>query len=235
MISCSPKIAERYLLPVSALVPLLAALGAGEIARALRSPKIPAGNVLGFAASAALLGWTAYAEWPTFHRSWEGFQHDDPTDVANWIKANLPVTAIIAEDHRVNLSATKAEGLSTAARVPQKVMDAGFAPDLGTLDELRSKGVEYVAVCRQSYGRYFNDETKPQADVKSGYDKRRDFYARVFAEGKLLKEWPKGPIAYLQPGIKLYQIAPLPQPAPAAAPKASAPAEPIPAPPAPPQ
>lgn len=230
MISCSPKIAERYLLPVSAMVPLLAALGAGEIGRAIRSPKIPVRNVIGCVVSTALLVWMARAEWPAFHRSWDGFQHDDPTAVATWIKANVPLTAIIAEDHRVNLSATKSDGLSSAARVPQKVMDASFAPDLGTLDDLRKKGVEYVAVCRQNYGRYFNDETKPQADVKSGYDKRRDFYARLFTEGELLKEWPKGAISYLQPGIKLYKIKPVPEsavtPEPAPAPAPSAPPAP---------
>src|SRR5260221_14409446 len=74
MISCSPKIAERYLLPVSALVPLLAALGAGEIARLLGSPNSKARTVLGQAAAAALLGWAACAQWPAFHRSWDGFQ-----------------------------------------------------------------------------------------------------------------------------------------------------------------
>ena len=142
-----------------------------------------------------------------FSRAYIGFQHDDPTAVAEWIKAHVPATAIIAEDHRVNLSATKADGLSSAARVPQKVLDDSFAPDLGSLDEMRAWGVNYVAVCKQNYGRYFNDEMKPQKNVKSGYDAYRDFYARVFKEGQLVKEWPKGPIAYLQPGIKLYRIA----------------------------
>ena len=208
LISCSPKIAERYLLPVSAMAPLLAALGTGEIGRVIDSRGSPARGKLRSLASVALLGGTICAEWPAFHRTVDGFQHDDPTAVAEWIKTNLPADAIIAEDHRVNLSATKADGLSTDARVPQKVLDASFAPDLGTFDELRAKGVGYVAVCRQNYGRYFNDETKPQAGVKVGYDKRRDFYARLFAEGKLLKEWPKGTITYLQPGIRLYRISP---------------------------
>jgi hypothetical protein len=213
MISCSPKIAERYLLPVSAMVPLLAALGAGEIGRAFHSPKILVRNVIGCGVSAALLGWMTYAEWPAFHRSWDGFQHDDPTDVANWIKANLPPTAAIAEDHRVNLSPTKADGWSKDARVPQRVKDASFAPELGSLDDLRAEGVEYVAVCRQNYGRFFNDEKKPQVSVKSDYKKQRDFYVRLFDEGELIKEWPKGPVLYLQPGIRLYKITPKePQP-----------------------
>ena len=208
MLSFSPKIADRYLLPVSTLLPLLGALGAAEVARFLDSPDSRLRTALSILIATALFGWMIRGEWPAFKEAFGGFQHDDPTAVAEWIKANLPPDAVIAEDHRVNLSATKADGLSTNARVPQKVLDASFAPDLGTFDELRAKGVTHVALCRQSYGRYFNDETKPQAGVKTGYDKRRDFYARVFSEGELLKEWKKGPIGYLQPGIKLYRIAP---------------------------
>ena len=46
------------------------------------------------------------------------------------------------------------------------------------------------------------------AYLMTGYDKKREFYGRVITEGELVKDWPKGPIAYLQPGIKLYRIAP---------------------------
>jgi len=231
MISCSPKIAERYLLPVSAMLPLLAALGVGEIGRVVAGESRPR-QILSGLAVAVILAFLVRSELPTFTQFYDalcerqpkaeppalfsrlylGFQHDDPAEVADWVTKNLPAEAVVAEDHRVNLSATKADGLSTAARVPQKVLDASFAPELGTLDELRAKGVGYVAVCRQNYGRFFNDETAPQAEVKSGYNQQRDFYARLFKEGKLVKDWPKGPIAYLQPGIKLYSIAPAPSP-----------------------
>ena len=182
MISSSPKVAERYLLPVSAMVPLLAALGTGEIARTLGSSGSTARTACGYAVSVGLLGWAAYAELPAFHRAWEGFQHDDPSAVAEWVKTNLPLGAIIAEDHRVNLSVTKADGLSTNARVPQKVLDASFAPDLGTFDELRAKGVGDVAVCRQNYGRYVNDETKPQAGVKTELSTSGSTFTRGFSQ-----------------------------------------------------
>jgi hypothetical protein len=208
MISCSPKIAERYLLPVSAMLPLLAALGAAEAGRALSSEDSRARAALGAAVTAGLCAWIAAAEWPSFDRALAGFQRDDPKAVADWIRANLPADAVIAEDHRVSLSAEKADGIAANARVPQKVLDANFAADLGTFDELRARGVTHVAVCKQSYGRYFKDETKPREDVKTSFDKRREFYARVLEEGELLKEWKPGAISYLQPGIKFYRIAP---------------------------
>lgn len=208
MISCSPKIAGRYLLPVSVLLPLLAVLGAAEVARRVFSPDSRRRRMLSGAVLAGLIGWVAWAELPLLRTSFAGFQHDDPAEVAAWIKAHLSADAIIAEDHRVNLSPDKADGWSTNARVPQKVLDANFAPDLGTVDELLAKGVTHIAVCRQSYGRYFSDETQAQGTGKTGYDKRRDFYERVFRDGELLKEWPRGTISYLQPGIRLYRIAP---------------------------
>ncbi len=207
-ISCSPKIAPRYLLPVSALLPLLGALGAAELAQLISASGSPARRTAGALVFAALTGLILHAEWPLLRNSYEGFQHDDPTAVAEWVQANLPPDAIIAEDHRVNLSQTKGEGFTTPARVPQKVLDANFAPDLGTLDELRAKGVTHIAICRQSYGRYFRDETKPRDGAKGGFDKRREFYARVLEEGELLKKWEPGTISYLQPGIRLYRIAP---------------------------
>ncbi|MCE9609049.1 MAG: hypothetical protein K8R23_02360 [Chthoniobacter sp.] len=208
MISWSPKIAGRYLLPVNALLPLLAVLGAAEFARLIFSPDSRWRRVLSGVVLAGLSGWVARAELPLLQISFAGFQHDDPTEVAEWIKAHLPADAIIAEDHRVNLSPDKADGFSTAARVPQKVLDANFAPDLGTVDELLAKGVTHIAVCRQSYGRYFSDETQAQGSGEKEYVKRHNFYERVFRDGELLKEWPRGTISYLQPGIRLYRIAP---------------------------
>jgi hypothetical protein len=208
VISCSPKIADRYLLPVSVLLPFLAMLAAAELARSLDSEKLRTRRVLSQLVLAGLIAWVVLAEMPAFRRSFDGYTHDDPTAAAEWIKANLPANAVIAEDYRVNLSHTKANGVSKDARVPQKVYDANFAPDLGTLDELLAKGVTHVAICKQSYGRYFKDETKPREGAKTAFDKRQEFYARVLEDGELVKEWPPGTISYLQPGIKLFRVAP---------------------------
>lgn len=215
MISCSPKIASRYLLPVSTLLPLLATLGAAEIAGVVCAADSRWRRAAGAAVLAGLAGWIVWTELPPLRTALAGFTRDDPAEVAAWITANLPPDSVIAEDHRVNLSPDKADGVAKFARVPQKVLDANFAPDLGSVDELLAKGVTHVAVCRASYSRYFNDETGAQGSGKTGYDKRRDFYQRVFRDGELLREWPRGTITYLQPGIRLYRIAPAKAPAPA--------------------
>lgn len=212
-ISCSPKIADRYLLPVNVLIPFFAVLSAAELARGFDSEKLRWRRILSPLVLVALVAWISSAQWPAFRRSYEGFTHDDPAAVAAWIKTNLPLDAVIAEDHRVNLSPTKANGVSKNARVPQKVYNANFAPDLGTLDELRAKGVTHVAICKQSYGRYFKDETKPREGAKTTFDQRQEFYAEVLEQGELVRDWPPGTISYLQPGIRLYRIAPPKTPA----------------------
>ena len=199
LISCSAKSAPRYLLPVNALLPALAVFGAAEIARLVNWQQPRERHPLNAWLLFPLLALILRAELPLLKTSYEGFQHDDPTALAEWVKANLPPDAIIAEDHRVNLTPTKGEGFSTAARVPQKVLDAKSAADLGTVDELLAKGVTHVAVCREIYDRY---EAPSKRTGKQG-----EFYQRVF-QTTLLKEWPRGTIAYLQPGLRLYRIAP---------------------------
>ena len=199
LISCSAKSAPRYLLPVNALLPALAVFGAAEIARLALSPHSRALRAASILILATLAGGIVWAELPLLRRSYDGFRHDDPTALAEWVKANLPPDAIIAEDHRVNLTPTKGEGFGTAARVPQKVLDAKSAADLGTVDELLAKGVTHVAVCREIYDRY------KAPSKRTG--RQGEFYRRVF-QTTLLQEWPHGPISYLQPGLRLYRIAP---------------------------
>jgi len=233
VISCSSKIASRYLLPVDALLPFLAVLGAAEISRILDSEKLPARRILGCAVLLGLAVWVPFSELRSFRSSFEGYRHDDPTAVAQWIKKNLPPDAVIAEDHRVNLSPTKTEKRKNAAaskpsttaesgasaertgldfdpskdaRVPQKVYSPNFASELGTFEQLQKSGVGYVAICKQSYDRYFRDETKPGKSVKTGFNRQRDFYADVLEKGTLVQAWPPGKISYLQPGIKLFRI-----------------------------
>jgi len=255
VISCSPKVADRYLLPVSATVPFLAVLGAAAICRLVHSEKSLASRM---ASGAALLGigvWISISEVPGLRRAFDGYQHDDPKAVAEWVTANLPHDAVIVEDHRVNLSPTKSEkrkkpagkpktageistpdpggtpevidgpqvsrkegvlppkvGLdfdpSTDARVPQTVYSPSSASEMGTLEQLQKNGVSYVAVCKQSYGRLFNDDKRPNEAVRVKVGKQRDFYADVLEKGTLVHEWKPGKISYLQPGIKLFRITP---------------------------
>jgi hypothetical protein len=214
MLSCSPKIADRYLLPVNVTLAFLSVLGVSEIARAIGGPGRPQGGpgILRQAAAGLVLaagaGLLVSAELPAFREAFAEYATDDHAAVADWVSHNLPLHAVIAEDHRVNLSATKADGVSVDARVPQEVLDSDFAADLGSIDQLRKKGVTFVAVCRDSYDRFLDKGVTPGKEEKADYERRKLFYTQLFAQGKLVREWPPGKVVYLHPGMKLYRLAP---------------------------
>ncbi len=210
MLSFSPKVADRYLLPVDVLVTFLAALGAVEIARLFDAPGSRSRHALAGLTLVGLSAWMLTSTIPHFRSLLAEYQTDSHAAAAAWVKANLPADAIIAEDHRVNLSAEKSNGVSTTARVPQTVLNSDFAADLGTLDELRNRGVTHVAIGPDAFKRFFNPDIKPGKKEQASYDRRKAFYAQVFTEGECLVAWPRREITYLHPGILLYRVAPLP-------------------------
>ena len=200
-ISFSPKTGGRYLLPASTLVCALGGLGVAEIARHLRWGKIPA----------LLVGATflLYAQLPLLRATMGEFRHDDRVELAAWIREHVPADAIIVEDHRVNLFAPASGDESGKPQVPQRVLDNDYAADLGTLEEMRGWGVVYVAVSQRAYDRFFSKNLKPRDSEKADYARRKEFYTRLFAEAELVREFKSQGNIYLQPGLKLYKLAPL--------------------------
>ena len=200
VISCSPKTGGRYLLPSSTLICALGALGVFEIARFLRWMKYPA-----LVAGAAVL---LFAQLPLLRATMDEFRHDDRVELAAWIRTNAPADAIIVEDHRVNLFAPAPRDESGKPQVPQRVLDNDYAADLGTLDEMRTWGVVYVAVSQRAYDRFFSKNLKPRDSEKDDYARRKEFYTRLFAEAELVRELKSQGNIYLQPGLKLYKLPP---------------------------
>ncbi len=195
MLSFSPKTGGRYLLPVTTILCALGGIGVVELARLLR-PVYAQGLVIG---STIFL---VNAQWPLLSSTIHDFQQDDRIALAAWIRANVPPDAILVEDHRVNLLA-----LTDGAPLPQRILDNDYAADLGTIDEMRTWGPVYVAVSQRAYDRFFTD-LKPRASEKADFDRRKEFYARLFAEADLVQEWKSRGIMYLQPGLKLYRLRP---------------------------
>ena len=199
MLSCSPKTAGRYLLPVTTLLCAIAGFGVIDLARLL-SP-IPSHFALGCVAI-----FLVNAQLPSLRTTIAEFQKDDRIALAAWIAADVPADAIIAEDHRVNLVPPAIGDESGKPHVPQHVLDNDFAADLGTLDEMRSWGLVYVAVSQHTYDRFFSSSLKPRASEKADYERRREFYTRLFAEGELVYELKSHGNPYLQPGLRLYKL-----------------------------
>lgn len=195
ILSVAPVTKERYLLPVFALFCVLGALGLVEMAttRTFRWSRVVA----------ILLAVIAIA-WhlPNLLRYQHEFSLDDRRDVIAWIKANLPPDAIIAHDRRARLDFAQEWGGPDFQFPQQTRMTRRYAADLGSLKKLRHDHILYVLACEQDYHTALRERSHPSKDDKE----RETFYLDLFKKGKLLWERPAGKLAYLHPGLRLYEI-----------------------------
>ena len=87
-------------------------------------------------------------------------------------------------------------------------MGGHFAADVGSIDELRARGIRYVAVSQSDYGRFLLRTHKPTKRAQADYDRQKKFYERLFREGELLWECKAGLLPILQPQIRFYYLPP---------------------------
>ncbi len=197
ILSFSPKTHHRYFLPATGLLLCFAAAGAAAIPHFRWGSRplfgsLPPAVIIGTVTALALA-----VQMPRFIDYYQGFSRDGRSLLAEYLRANVPPGTLIVQDKRVNLP---------ALGLPYAVEGRFFAADAGTLDDLRARGVIYVAVAEGDYGRFFRENFRPKEDEKSDYVRRRDFYDQLFREGTLVLECPSGTLQYLQPHLKLYRI-----------------------------
>jgi hypothetical protein len=209
-LSCSPKSNDRYFLPATALFTLLAALGAMDCAEFLQRRFAMRGAVTlcaGVALAAQVFSPGKPLKWKSLSEYWRAFQHDDRAELRDWIAHNLPPDAVIAQDARVLLPVTgDDEGADRQPPLTQRVMGKKYAASLGTLDDLRGKGVTHVIVSESNYGRYFRRSLRPQEGFEAGFARHREFYERLFRDGELLWKRDYGTVIYLHPGIRVHRL-----------------------------
>ena len=209
ILSFSPKTHYRYFLPDTLLFCTLAALavfplklpsGLPNSARWLLSPVFRVALGLVFLAAFAKSAWQV-------GKTDAAFQNDARRTVVDFVRKNIPASATIAQDKRVNLpNRNDPRHADSPYFLEQNIVGKLFAADVGTIDELRVRGIEYVAVSEGDYGRFFLTTHKPRGNDQDDFERRRTFYERLFAEGRVIWECPAGDLQYLQPAIKLYQL-----------------------------
>ena len=196
MLSFSPKENDRYFLPATAMFTVLAALAVPDVARLFHRKWA--------APLAALL--LVLGQLPSWLRYEHAFQTDDSRDLQTWCREHLPADAVIAKDSRIWLPDPKKEDGVPANAIPQKVVPQKFAADLGTLEEMRAKGITHVAVSESDYGRFFRESLRPKKGEEADFARRKSFYERLLRDGKTVFERPRGTMLYLHPGIRVYAI-----------------------------
>ena len=198
--SFTPKTSTRYYLPIAVSLCFLAAMGAFRWASLAPARARIAAN----AVAALLCIGAAYGQWGTTQAFREGLQKDDRAELLREVAA-LPATAIIVQDQAAGLPEPERlwyhEGRTP---LPQKVIGAKQACDLGTLAELRAQGVTHLALNAKTYGRYF----KPGLIIKDegAVAAKRAFYQTALEKGRVLHEWKLGRVRHYQPGLALVDI-----------------------------
>lgn len=197
LLSISPKTNDRYFLPATAMFTWLAALGALDIAGLW--PRIPA------AVCVALL---AAGQLPSLWQYDRAFRTDDRRELRAWLDANLTGGALLAQDYRSVKLPLPGKNSSVNHQPPlaQRVLpEEKLAGELGTLEDLKQRGVTHVIVSQNDYGRYFRLRAGRQTGAEFLHAK--GFYEALFASGPPLWERPRGPVIYLHPGLRVYRIA----------------------------
>jgi hypothetical protein len=146
--------------------------------------------------AAALLA-TLAVQAPHYWRYFDGFSNDGRSQIADYIRTHVPPTAIIVSDKRVNLR---------ELALPNPIEGKLFAADVGSLADLRARGVTHVAVAEGDYGRFFRAKLKPTEAGAAEFTRRRAFYAELFDTGTLLLDVPPGQLQYLQPHVQLWKL-----------------------------
>jgi hypothetical protein len=199
LLSFFPKTHHRYFLPATALLLVTAAVGAVALSRFAWKGRPLFGRVGNPWPAHAALALCLAAQLPTFLDYYRGFHHDGRTAMADYLEQHVPRGTVIAQDKRVDLD---------ALHLPYQFRGKLFAPEVGTIDELRAQHIEYVAVAEGDYGRYFEKKLRPTDDGAAKFAKYHEFYDRLFKEGEKLFECPAGTLQYLQPHIILYRLPP---------------------------
>ncbi|MES2706910.1 MAG: hypothetical protein V4726_09945 [Verrucomicrobiota bacterium] len=202
--SCTPKDSTRYYLPIAISLCYFAVAGVMVWARQFRWKGMTW-------AAAALVLITAGAQSRSLAEAWDGFTHDDREQLEDWVTANLPADAVIAQDEAVNLPepgrlSKKHEG---RAPLPQRVIGAPVLADLGDLAKLKSMGITHAAINHRTYSRYLNGSL----DIQEGTPAAaiRQFYLTITDSGRIIWETPPGRNGHLQPGLRLIDIRAIPE------------------------
>ncbi|MHA3771572.1 ArnT family glycosyltransferase [Verrucomicrobiota bacterium sgz303538] len=208
LFSFSPKTNDRYYLPVTVTFYYLAALSLADIATNGFARWRPASHRQSVLVGTALLVVALAVEAPKFLDVFRAFQHDDRRELADFIQAKLPADAQIAQDSRVMLPDKRNRKRNrVVADLSQTIVSGDrYASEVGNLDQLKAAGITYVAVTESNYGRFYVESLTAKDEYREEFAQHRGFYDRLFREGALLFERPRGTVIYLHPGLRLYRI-----------------------------
>ena len=198
LLACSTKTNDRYFLPATGGFYYLAGLGVMDLPELLPTPALAA------AAVALALNIVNY---PVGLMSYvTAFAHDDRSEMLEWIRANVPASAVIAGEGRADLpQPRRPERLAVQPLLPQRVVETKYAADLGaTPQAVAAGGIQYVVVSESDYGVFFRKAAA--GHLSQELQRKREFHVALFRDYKPVWVRRRGTGIYLHPGLEVYPV-----------------------------
>ena len=187
------KYSERYLLPVL----LLALYYVGGQMAAMRLRYMKEWPWVGIVLLIAVgLPWLS-----ALHEHRKAFAVDSRAELCDFLETQVPADAILVADDAAELDA--------AQRWLGKQVWAFEANDvvarLGSLSELKARGVTHILICYDTYYRYVEGQATVADDRAQEWGAARAFYQRLRQETPLWQAPARDPKP-LHPGLELYAM-----------------------------
>ncbi len=230
MMLYSPLPFNRYILPVTMLVYVLAGLGAADLATTVAGLRwrgsrraTPASDdqdpsplshqrpwVQRVALSLTLLA-VLMVHVPLTLDYLSQFPQDSRLRLQRWLLANLPPNSRLLQDYYAGLPHWSFRNPSPD-RTRLWIVPTGFmAAEYGDFDNLRRRRINYVVVADVAYGRYLTPWLQAEPGHEASFIQRRAFYERLFHEGELVwdsrNDLPLHPSrTWTSPLLRVYRV-----------------------------
>ena len=222
-LSFSPKENDRYFLPVSAVLTMLAAIGVTHAPRLVvqwaRNFSRPLANrlagpekrvwIMGVLAGLLLLlqltGW--WRTKPGLLQYQEAFANDDTAETLAWLQAELPAGTLVGIGPRTGVPVPERKNNQDRMRiVPASIRVTQLKPEKDSVESLRARGVQYVIISETNYGRYFRGDLRTQDASNTSFQTAKAFYESLLRQGTLVLEKDRSTVIYLHPGLRVYRL-----------------------------
>jgi len=206
LLGFSTKTSGRYFLPAVMVVCFVSGLGLASLLRGLVASGWRFRKVVVVFLILVAVGGSA----ERFNRYYQGFYKDPRAEMATFVRDGLPAGSVVVQGYGVHLpdpGLPRYREVAEKLSLGKKILSPSHPPDLGTLDELRAKGVTHVAVTGQNYERYLNaGGRKPKKGRAERYYHRQKFYKALFGDCKLVWEREADRVGTHNPPLRIYAI-----------------------------
>ena len=134
------------------------------------------------------------------------FTWDQRLEMLSWMDGDLPPGSKVVADSAVLLPNLLA---NTKQKYRFEVLTDSGAIDpynLTRFDQFVAAGVHYAVVCETDYAPLFVTVASVAVLNNQSFEAAKQFHSALFGKGTLVWSRARGPVPYLQPGLKIYRL-----------------------------